>query len=90
MEGVYTLPVIYALAGSEPLRRLLAQPLDADRLAEAREPRDHRTARSTPPSASPATTRRRPATRSPAPRVSTPTCAPRWARLVGGLVERDS
>jgi heptaprenyl diphosphate synthase len=36
MEGVYTLPVIYALAGSEPLRRLLAQPLDPDRLAEAR------------------------------------------------------
>jgi heptaprenyl diphosphate synthase len=37
MEGVYTLPVIYALAGSEPLRRLLAQPLEPDRLAEARK-----------------------------------------------------
>jgi heptaprenyl diphosphate synthase len=37
MEGVYTLPVIYALAGSEELRTLLAHPLDADRLAEARQ-----------------------------------------------------
>jgi heptaprenyl diphosphate synthase len=36
MEGVYTLPVIYALAGSETLRTLLAQPLDGARLAEAR------------------------------------------------------
>jgi geranylgeranyl pyrophosphate synthase len=37
MEGVYTLPVIYALAESAPLRQLLAQPLDADRLVEARK-----------------------------------------------------
>jgi heptaprenyl diphosphate synthase len=37
VEGVYTLPVIYALAGSEALRTLLAHPLDADRLAEARQ-----------------------------------------------------
>jgi heptaprenyl diphosphate synthase len=36
VEGVYTLPVIYALSDSEALRVLLAQPLDADRLAEAR------------------------------------------------------
>ncbi len=36
VEGVYTLPVIYALAGSPPLRELLAQPLDRERLAEAR------------------------------------------------------
>jgi heptaprenyl diphosphate synthase len=36
VEGVYTLPVIYALADSEALRVLLAHPLDADRLAEAR------------------------------------------------------
>src|SRR5574341_755303 len=37
MEGVYTLPVIYALSDSGPLRQLLAQPLDADRLTEARK-----------------------------------------------------
>jgi heptaprenyl diphosphate synthase len=37
MEGVYTLPVIYALAGSEPLRELLAQPLPPERLADARK-----------------------------------------------------
>jgi heptaprenyl diphosphate synthase len=36
LEGVYTLPVIYALAEAGPLRELLTQQLDADRLAEAR------------------------------------------------------
>lgn len=36
MEGVYTLPVIYALADSEALRALLSAPLDGDRLADAR------------------------------------------------------
>ncbi|MGI8795770.1 MAG: polyprenyl synthetase family protein [Acidimicrobiia bacterium] len=36
VEGVYTLPVIYALSDSVPLRELLAQPLDPERLAEAR------------------------------------------------------
>jgi len=36
VEGVYTLPVIYALSDSTSLRELLAQPLDPERLAEAR------------------------------------------------------
>jgi heptaprenyl diphosphate synthase len=36
VEGVYTLPVIYALAQSAPLRELLAQPLDPACLPEAR------------------------------------------------------
>jgi heptaprenyl diphosphate synthase len=37
VEGVYTLPVIYALAHSDSLRELLAQPLEGERLAEARK-----------------------------------------------------
>jgi heptaprenyl diphosphate synthase len=36
LEGVFTLPVIYALDDSEPLRELLARPLSAARLPEAR------------------------------------------------------
>jgi heptaprenyl diphosphate synthase len=36
VEGVYTLPVIYALADCASLRDLLGRPLDAERLAEAR------------------------------------------------------
>src|SRR4051794_8604935 len=36
-EGVYTLPVIHALAESEALRARLGRPLDADGVAEARE-----------------------------------------------------
>ncbi|HEX6312148.1 MAG TPA: polyprenyl synthetase family protein [Acidimicrobiia bacterium] len=36
VEGVYTLPVIYALAESDALRTMLGQPVDADRLSEAR------------------------------------------------------
>ena len=37
VEGVYTLPVIYALEHSASLRELLAQPLDGERLDEARK-----------------------------------------------------
>jgi heptaprenyl diphosphate synthase len=37
LEGIYTLPVIYALADDGILRDLLGRPLDADRLAQARE-----------------------------------------------------
>jgi heptaprenyl diphosphate synthase len=37
LEGVYTLPVIYALGGSEPLRALIGRPLDADAVARARD-----------------------------------------------------
>jgi heptaprenyl diphosphate synthase len=37
LEGIYTLPVIYALADDGSLRGLLGRPLDGDRLAEARE-----------------------------------------------------
>jgi heptaprenyl diphosphate synthase len=37
LEGVYTLPVIYALRDSTALRDLLGQPIDGERLAEARE-----------------------------------------------------
>jgi heptaprenyl diphosphate synthase len=37
LEGVYTLPVIYALGESEELRTLLGTPLDSDRLPTARE-----------------------------------------------------
>jgi heptaprenyl diphosphate synthase len=37
VEGVYTLPVIYALADSPPLREVLGRPLDRERLAEARD-----------------------------------------------------
>ena len=37
VEGVYTLPVIYALEHSTSLRELLAQPLDGERLSEARK-----------------------------------------------------
>jgi heptaprenyl diphosphate synthase len=36
VEGIYTLPVIYALAESDALRQLLGTPLDDARLAEAR------------------------------------------------------
>jgi heptaprenyl diphosphate synthase len=36
LEGVYTLPVIYALAHSPDLRELIGRPLDADALSEAR------------------------------------------------------
>jgi heptaprenyl diphosphate synthase len=37
LEGVYTLPVIYALSGSDSLRSLIGRPLDADALSRARE-----------------------------------------------------
>ena len=88
-RGVYTLPVIYALAGSEALRALLAHPLDADRLAEARQlattngsvdaalgvARDHAA------KASDALTG--------AEGLDTEVCEA-LARLVGGLVDRDS
>ncbi len=37
LEGVYTLPVIYALRDSTALRDLLGQPIDGVQLAEARE-----------------------------------------------------
>jgi geranylgeranyl pyrophosphate synthase len=37
LEGVYTLPVIYALGGSDSLRALIGRPLDADALRQARE-----------------------------------------------------
>src|SRR5690349_12296013 len=37
LEGVYTLPVIYALRESAPLRELLGRPMDEDELREARE-----------------------------------------------------
>lgn len=36
LEGIYTLPVIYAIGDSRELRGMLGAPLDADRLAEAR------------------------------------------------------
>ena len=36
VEGIYTLPVIYALHACEPLRSLLGAPTDPERLAEAR------------------------------------------------------
>ena len=36
LEGIYTLPVIYALDGSTELRSMLGAPLDGDRLAAAR------------------------------------------------------
>jgi heptaprenyl diphosphate synthase len=35
-EGIYTLPVIYALGSNEPLRALLGAPMDPGRLAKAR------------------------------------------------------
>jgi heptaprenyl diphosphate synthase len=35
VEGIYTLPVIYALGSSDPLRDLLGAPLDPTRLLEA-------------------------------------------------------
>jgi heptaprenyl diphosphate synthase len=37
LEGVYTLPVIYALTESVALRNLLGRPIDGEGLAEARE-----------------------------------------------------
>ncbi len=37
VEGIYTLPVIYALADSDDLRSMLGGPLDADRLDQARK-----------------------------------------------------
>jgi heptaprenyl diphosphate synthase len=37
LEGIYTLPVIYALTEDRGLRDLLGRPLDAERLVEARE-----------------------------------------------------
>jgi heptaprenyl diphosphate synthase len=36
IEGIYTLPVIYAVGDSSALRAMLGGPLDGDRLAEAR------------------------------------------------------
>jgi heptaprenyl diphosphate synthase len=36
VEGVYTLPVIYALDSSTELRKLLGAPLEPEQLAEAR------------------------------------------------------
>jgi heptaprenyl diphosphate synthase len=89
VEGVYTLPVIYALAGSDALRALLAHPLDADRLAEARQlattngaveaalgvARDH-AAKASDALAG-------------AEGLDTAVCDA-LARLVGGLVDRDS
>jgi heptaprenyl diphosphate synthase len=36
LEGIYTLPVIYAIDGSRELRNLLGGPIDGARLAEAR------------------------------------------------------
>ena len=36
LEGIYTLPVIYAIEGSPELRDLLGSPLDGERLVEAR------------------------------------------------------
>jgi heptaprenyl diphosphate synthase len=36
LEGIYTLPVIYALEGSRELRTMLGTPLDGDRLTAAR------------------------------------------------------
>ncbi|MEX2100636.1 MAG: polyprenyl synthetase family protein [Acidimicrobiia bacterium] len=36
LEGVYTLPVIYALRETEPLRALLGRPIDSEQLADAR------------------------------------------------------
>jgi heptaprenyl diphosphate synthase len=36
LEGIYTLPVIYAIDGSQELRALLGAPLDEERLAAAR------------------------------------------------------
>jgi heptaprenyl diphosphate synthase len=36
VEGIYTLPVIYAIGTCEPLRDLLGGPLDGSRLDEAR------------------------------------------------------
>ncbi len=37
LEGVYTLPVIYALGASEPLRAIIGRPLDGDALRRARD-----------------------------------------------------
>jgi geranylgeranyl pyrophosphate synthase len=37
LEGVYTLPVIYALTESDALRSLLGQPIEGEQLVEARE-----------------------------------------------------
>jgi heptaprenyl diphosphate synthase len=89
VEGVYTLPVIYALAESEALRALLARPLDADRLAEARRlaasngtveaalgvARDHATKAGDALAG--------------AEGLDADVCAA-LGRLVGGLVDRDS
>jgi heptaprenyl diphosphate synthase len=36
LEGVYTLPVIYALRESPELREMLGQPIDQEHLAEVR------------------------------------------------------
>jgi len=36
VEGVYTLPVIHAIASSPALRERLGRPLDAEQLAEVR------------------------------------------------------
>jgi len=36
LEGIYTLPVIYAIGASPELRAMLGAPLDGDRLTEAR------------------------------------------------------
>ncbi|MGH8983138.1 MAG: polyprenyl synthetase family protein [Acidimicrobiia bacterium] len=88
VEGVYTLPVIYALAGSEELRALLAHPLDGDRLAEARQlattngsveaalgvARDHATKASDALAGA---------------EGLDPAVCDALARLVGGLAERD-
>jgi heptaprenyl diphosphate synthase len=37
LEGIYTLPVIYAIDGSSELRGMLGSPLDGDRLVAARD-----------------------------------------------------
>ena len=89
VEGVYTLPVIYALAGSDALRTLLAQPLDGDRLAEARQLATTNGAVDTALGVA----------RDHAAKASDalagaegldPAVCEALARLVGGLVERDS
>ena len=60
LEGVYTLPVIYALRDQPELRDLLGRPLDRRRARRRPTARRRATARSTPRSRSPARTRARP------------------------------
>ena len=89
LEGIYTLPVIYALADDSGLRDLLGRPLDTRAPRRGARAGD-RNGRWTPRSRSRATTRRRPARRSPAPTSLDAEVTAGLRRLVDGLVDRDS